>query len=210
MPGSIVRRHATLTGTDSRPGRNSSRQEAPADLPRTLEWVVLDDEDATQTADHPSSRWRYDLDPDQDGTTLVRHCFVHGPGDSGLRWMMRRHPERSAEIIEDRRRTLPANMRHALAAMKATAEEQPCWQWTAQRPGQPSVDRGRRGRWLSSGQAYFCTIAPRFGSAASMCLPAPLRTAPYAFTTVARPDSRAISSVTASSAVDTSSPRLTR
>lgn len=34
-----------------------------AGRPRTLEWVVLDDEDSTQTVDHPSSRWRYDLDP---------------------------------------------------------------------------------------------------------------------------------------------------
>ena len=39
--------------------------------------------------------------------------------------MMRRHPERSAEIIEDRRQTLQANMGHTLAAMKAAAEEQP-------------------------------------------------------------------------------------
>jgi uncharacterized protein YndB with AHSA1/START domain len=96
-----------------------------ANRPRTLEWVVLDDDDGTTTVDHPSSRWRYDLDAAMDGATLVRHSFVHGPGESGLRWMMRRHPERSAEIIEDRRQTLQANMRHALAAMKATAEELP-------------------------------------------------------------------------------------
>jgi len=49
--------------------------------------------------------------------------FEHGPTHSGLPWMMRRHPERSAEIIEDRRQTLQANMRHTLAAMKAAAEE---------------------------------------------------------------------------------------
>jgi uncharacterized protein YndB with AHSA1/START domain len=96
-----------------------------ANRPRTLEWVVLDDEDRTQTVDHPSSRWRYELDPAPGGATFVRHCFVHGPGDSGLRWMMRRHPERSAQILEDRRQALLANMRHTLAAMKAAAEEQP-------------------------------------------------------------------------------------
>jgi uncharacterized protein YndB with AHSA1/START domain len=125
---------------DARPGvRFSGRNRAPggfewtvtcviteADRPRTLEWVVLDDEDAAQTVDHPSSRWRYDLDLARDGATFVRHCFVHGPGDSGLRWMMRRHPERSSAIIEDRRQRLQANMRHTLAAMKAAAEEQPC------------------------------------------------------------------------------------
>jgi uncharacterized protein YndB with AHSA1/START domain len=96
-----------------------------ADRPRTFEWVVLYDEDRTQTVDHPSSHWRYELDPAPEGVTVVRHSFVHGPGDSGLRWMMRRHPERSAEIIEDRRQTLQANMRRTLAAMKAAAEERP-------------------------------------------------------------------------------------
>jgi uncharacterized protein YndB with AHSA1/START domain len=96
-----------------------------ADRPRTLAWVVLDDEDPDQTADHPSSRWRYELETAPGGGTVVRHCFVHGPGDSGLRWMMRQQPERSAELIEERRQTLLANMRQALAAMKADAEEQP-------------------------------------------------------------------------------------
>jgi uncharacterized protein YndB with AHSA1/START domain len=94
-----------------------------ADRPRALEWVVLDDEDG---ADNPSSRWRYDLEPALDGATLVRNSFVHGPGDSGLRWMIRRHPEQSAAIIEDRRQTLEANMRHTLAAMKAAAQHQRC------------------------------------------------------------------------------------
>jgi uncharacterized protein YndB with AHSA1/START domain len=97
-----------------------------ADRPRTLEWVVLDDEDSTQTVDHPSSRWRYQLDPVPDGATLVQHRFVHGPGDSGLRWMVRQHPERAGQIIEDRRQEMLANMRHALAAMKAAAEGPPC------------------------------------------------------------------------------------
>jgi uncharacterized protein YndB with AHSA1/START domain len=97
-----------------------------ADRPRTLEWVVLDDEDSTQTVDHPSSRWWYQLAPAPGGATLVRHHFVHGPGDSGLRWMMRQHPQHAGQIIEDRREEILANMRHALAAMKAAAEEQPC------------------------------------------------------------------------------------
>jgi hypothetical protein len=65
------------------------------------------------------------LDGHHDARPGVRFS-VHGPGDSGLRWMMRRHPERSSAIIEDRRQRLQANMRHTLAAMKAAAEEQPC------------------------------------------------------------------------------------
>jgi len=93
-----------------------------AGRPRTLAWVVLDDEDDTQTVEHPSSRWRYDLDA-APGGILVRQCFVHGPGDSRLRWIMRRYPERSAEIVETRRRMLHTNMMHTLAAMKAAAEQ---------------------------------------------------------------------------------------
>jgi hypothetical protein len=50
---------------------------------------------------------------------------VRGPGDSGLRWMMRQHPERAGQIVEDRRQEMLANMRHALAAMKAAAEGEP-------------------------------------------------------------------------------------
>jgi uncharacterized protein YndB with AHSA1/START domain len=96
-----------------------------AGRPRTLAWVVLDDEDATQTVEYPSSRWRYDLDAAPGGGTLVRQCFVHGPGDSRLRWLMRRDPERSAAIIENRRRMLQANMMRTLAAMKTAAEQQP-------------------------------------------------------------------------------------
>jgi uncharacterized protein YndB with AHSA1/START domain len=125
---------------DARPGvRFSGRNRVPggfewtvtcvitqSDPLRMLEWVVLDDEDSTQTVDHPSSRWRYELDPAPGCATFVRHAFEHGPANSGLRWMMRRHPERSAEVIEDRRQTLLANMRHTLVAMKAAAEEQPC------------------------------------------------------------------------------------
>jgi hypothetical protein len=46
--------------------------------------------------------------------------------------MMRRHPERAAQILEDRRQALQVNMRHTLAAMKAAAEEQPRQRWSAQ------------------------------------------------------------------------------
>lgn len=115
----------------ARPGaRFSGRNRAPdgfewdvtcviteAERPRVLEWIVLDDDE-----DKQSSRWRYDLEPAGDGATLVRHRFVHGPGDSGLRWMMRRRPERAEAIIEMRREMLRANMRRTLAAMKTVAE----------------------------------------------------------------------------------------
>lgn len=96
-----------------------------ASRPRTLAWVVLDDDDDTQTVEHPSSRWRYDLDAAAGGGTVVWHRFEHGPGDSRLRWMMRRYPERSAEIVQTRRQMLRANMIQALTAMKTAAEQRP-------------------------------------------------------------------------------------
>src|SRR5262249_18793719 len=71
----------------------------------------------------------------------------------------------------------------------------------------PGVVRGRR---LSFDQAYFCTMAPRFGRAASMCLAAPLRTALYALMTAGRRERFRMSSVTESKASDTSSDRLAR
>lgn len=95
-----------------------------ADRPRRFEWVVLDDSDDAQTVDHPSSRWRFDLEPAEHGGTLVREYFIHGPGDSGLRWMIRESPERAAEIIESRCQQLRSNMLATLAAMQAAAEAQ--------------------------------------------------------------------------------------
>ena len=69
---------------------------------------------------------------------------------------------------------------------------------------------GRRAGQVSGQAAYSCTRAPTFGSAATTCLAAPPRTAPYAFKIVGRFDIAARASLTASRASDTSSPRLTR
>ena len=46
-----------------------------ADRPRTFAWIVLDESDAAQTVDLPSSRWRYDFHSAPHGGTLVRHCL---------------------------------------------------------------------------------------------------------------------------------------
>jgi uncharacterized protein YndB with AHSA1/START domain len=96
-----------------------------ADRPAALGWIVLDDdagEDAT--AGHTSSCWRYELEPAAAGATVVRNSFVHGAGDSGLRWMIRRHPDRAAAIVAGRRQQLQVNMLSTLAALKAEAERE--------------------------------------------------------------------------------------
>ena len=75
------------------------------------------------------------------------------------------------------------------------------------RDGRPA---GRRAGQVSGQAAYFCTMEPRFGSAAATCLAAPPRTARYAFRIVGRSENSARASVTESRASDTSSLRLTR
>jgi len=71
-------------------------------------------------------------------------------------------------------------------------------------------DPGPRGRATDGQAAYFSTRSPTRGSAASTCLTALPRTAPYALITVGRPEAAARASVTESRACDTSSPRLAR
>ena len=93
-----------------------------ADRPAALGWIVLDDDAGEDDTGHTSSTWRYELGPADADATLVRNSFVHGPGDSGLRWMMRRHPHRAAAIVAGRRSQLHGNMLATLAAMKAEAE----------------------------------------------------------------------------------------
>ncbi len=48
--------------------------------PETFEWTVLDDRGQV------GSIWRYQLtDGVEPGTTVVRHSFTHGPGETGAR-----------------------------------------------------------------------------------------------------------------------------
>ncbi|MEU7988229.1 SRPBCC family protein [Streptosporangium canum] len=85
------------------------------DRPRTFAWVVLDRD---ENPDRPSSRWRYELQPgDSPGQTLVRHSFVHGPGQSGLREMIQGNPEIASVILDVRMGELRKHMTETLDAM---------------------------------------------------------------------------------------------
>lgn len=66
----------------------------------------------------PFAHWEYELE-DRGGTTLVRQTFTHGPGDSGLRLGVDKHPDQAAEIIRGRLDELAANMRSTLGAMES-------------------------------------------------------------------------------------------
>jgi uncharacterized protein YndB with AHSA1/START domain len=89
-----------------------------AERPDTFGWVVLADPNEPNV---PSSVWRYKLARVPSGGTRVRESFTHGPGQSGLRWMVERQPDRAAHLIEDRRRRLRENMLKTLDGMKVAA-----------------------------------------------------------------------------------------
>jgi uncharacterized protein YndB with AHSA1/START domain len=86
--------------------------------PGTFAWVVLADPGEPAVV---SSFWHRDLEP-VPGGTRIRESFTHGPGGSGLRWMVTQDPDRAEEIIAGRRRQLRDNIRQTMAGMKAAAE----------------------------------------------------------------------------------------
>lgn len=92
-----------------------------AERPRTFEWVVLD---GSGDPDRPGSRWRYHLEPGEAAEqTLVRHNFVHGPGDSGMRVATRENPEQAAALIAGRLAQLRAHMTETLRGMERSHRE---------------------------------------------------------------------------------------
>ncbi|MET8141171.1 SRPBCC family protein [Sphaerisporangium sp. NPDC005288] len=81
----------------------------------TFGWLVLDPEGDPE---RPSSRWHYELVPgDEPGQTVVRHSFVHGPGYSGLREMIKNNPGIASLILDVRLTELREHMIETLEAM---------------------------------------------------------------------------------------------
>jgi uncharacterized protein YndB with AHSA1/START domain len=82
---------------------------------RTYGWTVGD-------LDEPMARWRFDLEPTDDGGTLLRQWARLGPGQSGVTMMIERYPEKEERIVEGRidawRRDMTANV----AGIKDLAE----------------------------------------------------------------------------------------
>jgi len=76
--------------------------------PTTFAWTMLDD-----TGDN-GSFWRYDLSPGvEPGTSVVRHSFEHGPGNTGLRVIA----VTDSAVIPVRLGRLAQNMSATLLAM---------------------------------------------------------------------------------------------
>jgi len=82
--------------------------------PRVFAWAVGE-------PGHPSSLWRFSLEP-RDGGTLLRHWMQMGPGRSGLSLAIDQMPDKEQKIVFVRLRELEANMGATLAAIKKAAE----------------------------------------------------------------------------------------
>jgi hypothetical protein len=70
-----------------------------AERSASFEWVVLD---STRDPQRPGATWRYELVPGLPGQTVVRHSFVHGPGDTGVTMAMDSDPGHAAAVLQGR------------------------------------------------------------------------------------------------------------
>ena len=81
---------------------------------RVFEWMVGD-------VDHPAAKWRFDLEPDGDGSRLRFNSRI-GPGRSGLTPAIERMPDREDDIVARRMSEHNANMQRTVEGYKALAE----------------------------------------------------------------------------------------
>ena len=79
-----------------------------------FEWTVGDVENKT-------ARWRFDLVPDGNGTTL-RFSAEMGPGPSGLTMAIQQMPDREEEIVANRLGEWTGNMQATVDGIKGLAE----------------------------------------------------------------------------------------
>lgn len=79
-----------------------------------FEWTVGDLENKT-------ARWRFDLAPDGDGSTL-RFSAEMGPGPSGLTGAIEQMPDREEEIVANRLGEWTRNMQATIDGVKQLAE----------------------------------------------------------------------------------------
>jgi hypothetical protein len=81
---------------------------------QAFEWTVGD-------VDHRAARWRFDLEPDGEGTLLSFSAEI-GPAPSGLTPAIERMPDREEDIIAKRMGEHNANMRRTVEGYKRLAE----------------------------------------------------------------------------------------
>lgn len=81
---------------------------------RILAWNVTD-------PDQPSASWRYELEPEGDGTRLKQWMRM-GPARSGLNIAIDAMPDREEEIVARRQQEHTRNMTLTLEGIKSLAE----------------------------------------------------------------------------------------
>lgn len=81
---------------------------------RTFAWSVVD-------RDNPGARWRFDLTPAGDHTTL-RFSVVLGPGPSGTTMAISSMPDKEPKIIHRRIGEINANMARTVSGISDLAE----------------------------------------------------------------------------------------
>ncbi|PZS21697.1 MAG: cyclase [Pseudonocardiales bacterium] len=78
---------------------------------------------AVEDPAYPAASWRYQLDSDGSGRTVVRYRAVMGPGLSGLTARIAEVPAIEERIIADRLKEHDRNMMMTLQAIKRAAEQ---------------------------------------------------------------------------------------
>ena len=84
------------------------------DEQRAFEWTIGE-------PDFPAARWRFDLEPEGDGSRL-RFTATIGPAPSGLTPAIERMPDREEEIVARRLSEHNANMQLTVEGYKQLAE----------------------------------------------------------------------------------------
>lgn len=82
---------------------------------RAFGWATID-------ATNPGSRWRFDVTPGPDGTTLLRYSMSMGPGPSGITRAITAMPEKEPRILQRRIAEHHTNMRRTVEGIAALAE----------------------------------------------------------------------------------------
>ena len=84
--------------------------------PTKVSWTVEDPA-------FPSSTWTYTITATEAGC-LVSERFVHGPGNSGIRNIIRAEPTSASVVIDGRAQMLKRNMSSSLRAIALRAENE--------------------------------------------------------------------------------------
>ena len=100
--------------------RHGSKWETPATVIEakpgvSFAWAVGD-------PTNPAATWRYQLDADESGSTIVHYRAVMGPGPSGLTALIADRPDREEYLIALRLGEHKQNMMATLQAIKRAAE----------------------------------------------------------------------------------------